>query len=84
MLFLTYIFRVIFLLVFDNHFSLFHASSSPLPVAGDMAMVFLDACFLSLKAGSSLHSYIYFADSIALPFRGLGVGFEEPHFRLMF
>ena len=52
------VFRVIFLLGFSIHFSLFHASSSPRPphpVAGDMAMLFVDDLFLPLKAWSSFH-----------------------------
>ena len=28
--------------------------------------------------------FTYFAGFVALPFRGVGVGFEEPHLRLMF
>ena len=75
--------RVIFLLVFDIHFSLFHKSSSPPPphVAGDMAMAFVDDLFL---LGLPLIFVPYFASFVALPFRGVGVGFEDPHLRLMF
>ena len=55
------IFRDIFLLVFDIHFSLFHASPSPSPpVAGDMAMIFVDNFFLPLKARSSFHLFQVF------------------------
>ena len=80
------IFRLIFLLVFCIHFSLFRASSSlPPPVAGDMRVVLLDDFFLPLKARSSVHFvFTYFADFVALPFRGVGGGIEEPHLRLMF
>ena len=70
---------------FHIHFSLFHAAPSPPPVAGDMAMVFLDDSFLLLKAGSSFHLFFtHCAGLVALPFRGVGVSFEEPHLRLMF
>ena len=56
----------------------------PSPVAGDTAMVFLDDLFLPLKAGSSFHLFFtYFAGLVALPFRGVGVGFGGAHLRLM-
>ena len=69
-----------FLLVFL--YSLFTFPCPP-PVADDMAMIFRGR-FIS-KATSSFHlKKKYFADSVALPFRVVGVGFEEPHLRLMF
>ena len=55
----------------------------PPPAVGDMAMVFVDDFFLPLKAGSSFIFFTYFAGFVALPFRGLGVGFEDPHLRLI-
>ena len=48
---------VIFLLVFDIHCSLFHASSSPPPVAGDMSMAFLHDFFLPLQVGFSFQFF---------------------------
>ena len=52
------VFRLFNLLVFYIHFSIFHAySSPPLPVAGDMAMAFVDDFSLPLKARSSFHSF---------------------------
>ena len=72
------VFRVFFLLVL---IVIFFTSPS---VAGDMAMAFVDDLFLHLKARSSFHFFAYFAGFVALPFRGMGVGFEEPHLRLMF
>ena len=50
-----------------------------------MAMDFVDVFFFPLKAGSSFHSFFTcFAGFVALPFRGVGVGFEEPNLRPMF
>ena len=38
------------------------------PVAGSMAMAFVDDLFLPLKAGSSFNFFTYFAGFAALPF----------------
>ena len=56
------------------------------PVAGGMAMAFVDDLFLPLRARPCflplfLTNLVGF---VASPFRGVGVGFEEPHLRLMF
>ena len=55
-----------------------HLPRLPPPVAGGMAMTFVDAFFRS-----SFFFHVYFAGFVALPFRGGRVGFEEPHLRLM-
>ena len=68
----------------DFLFSSFHASSSPPPpVVGDMAMTFVDGFFLPLRLGLYFVFFTCFAGFVALPFRGVEVGFEEPHLRLM-
>ena len=68
--------RVIFLLVFDIHFSLFHISPSPSsPVAGDMAMVFLDDFFPPLKAGSSFNFFSVLCRLRCLAVQRRGSGF---------
>ena len=57
----------------------------PPPVAGDVAMVFLGDFFLPLEAESSFRFISTFrAGFVALPLRGVGVRFEEPHLRPMF
>ena len=45
---------------------------------------FVDDFFLPLEATLPFILFSYFAGFVALPFRGVGVGFEEPHLRLMF
>ena len=47
-------------------------------------MIFVGDFFLPLKEGSSFVFFTYFAGLAALPFRGVGAGYEEPHLPLMF
>ena len=51
-----------------------------------MSMAFVDDLFLSFTARPSVLSYFlaYLAGFVTLPFKRVGVGFEEPHLRLMF
>ena len=59
---------------------------SAYPVAGGMAMAFVDDLVLPLKARPfpSFLFLTYLAGFVSLPFRGVGAGSEEPHFRLTF
>ena len=50
----------------------------PTPLAGGMAMVFADDLFRPLRPGLRFFVFVFF-----LPFRDVGVGFEDPHLRLM-
>ena len=51
-----------------------------------VAMASVDDLFLPLKTRPPFlsFSWTYLAGFVALPFRDVGVGFEEPHLRLMF
>ena len=83
--FLTSSVIIFFLIVFFHiPFSLFHASFSPPSSRVAWRWFFVDDFFLRLKATSSFHIFAFFAGFVALPFRGVGVAFEEPHLRLMF
>ena len=69
-------FRFIFVLVFAIHFSLFHASSSPPPpVAGDMAMAFVDYFFLPIKARYLFHFLYVLRGLHCLAVQRCGSGF---------
>ena len=57
------------------------------PVESGIAMAFVDGLFLPLRARASFLSFLvlsYLFGFVASPFRGVGVGFEEPHLRLVF
>ena len=81
------VFRVIFFSRFWYSLFAFPFNSLALsPVAGGRAMASVDDVFLPLRARPSLLSlffFMYFAGFVA-SFRGVGVGFEEPHLRLVF
>ena len=56
------------------------------PLAGGMAMAFVEELFLSLTATRPSFRSLFLASLVGfvtLPFRGVGVGFEEPHRRLV-
>ena len=69
-------------------FSLFHETSSPSPPLGmewrrpplTILPFPIGKAFLSLSLS---RFFTYLVGFVASPFRGVGVGFEEPHLRLM-
>ena len=70
------VFSLVFLLVFDIHFSRFRASSSPPPpVAGDMAMAFVDDFFLPLNTRYSFHLFNVLCRLRCYAFQRCGSGF---------
>ena len=67
-------------------FSLFRRHVfAPLPLPIDMAVVFIDV-FSPFRIGLLYFPFYlaFLVGFVASPFRGVGVGFEEPHLRHMF
>ena len=60
------------------------SSSRPPPHAGGTREFFTVVCFIMVSVFPSITLLRVFPGFIAKPFRGVGVGFEEPHPRLMF
>ena len=64
---------------------MFWAREAELAASSESAAAAFDDYFLPLKPTSSFHFFVtYFAGFVALPFRGVEVGFEGPRLRLVF